>query len=195
MKNINGNSPQKSSFVLSRNENLALVLELFILMMAGAFAMFLHYSLRIPLNMPGHHGLEFMAIFTIVRMSSNLRYAATIATLGTGILLLIPGMGAVNPLHSFSYLLPGILLDFLFFTGGKQSRWFIFVVLSAGIAYMSIPLSRFFIHLITGFPEMAFIKHGVIYTILSFFLFGILGGMLGFGLENIKSFFLKNQKP
>lgn len=194
MNIMNGNSHQKNSFVQSLNENLALVLELLILMMAGAFAMILHYHLRTPLNMPGHHGLEFMAIFTVVRMSSNLRYAATIATLGTGILLLIPGMGAFNPLHSFSYLLPGIMLDFLYFTGKKQSRWFVFVAIGAGIAYMSIPLSRLFVQLFTGFPEMAFIKHGAIYTILSFFFFGLLGGMLGFGLENIKSFF-KNQKP
>lgn len=193
MNNMNGNSSQKNSSVLSHNENLALVLELLILMMAGAFAMFLHYRLRIPLNMPGHHGLEFMAIFTVVRLSSNLRFAATIATLGTGILLLIPGMGAFNPLHSFSYLLPGILLDLLYFTGGKQARWFVLVALGAGITYMSIPLSRFFVHLITGFPEMAFVKFGVVYTILSFFFFGMLGGMLGYGLENIKSFF-RNQK-
>ncbi len=57
----------------------------------GALAAYMHFNLRIPLNIPGHHGLEFMAIFVLVRLTSNIRYAATASVLGVGILLLIPG--------------------------------------------------------------------------------------------------------
>jgi hypothetical protein len=194
MNHMNGNLPQKRSSVLSLNPSAIYVLQLLLLMMAGAFAMFLHYKLRIPLNIPGHHGLEFMAIFTIVRLSSNIRWAATVATLGAGILLLIPGMGSTDPLHSFSYMLPGIMLDVLYITGRKQMGWLIFAAIGAGIAYMCIPLSRLFVHLFSGYPVISFFKHGIVYAILSFFFFGMLGGVLGFGLDRIRLSFT-NQKP
>lgn len=190
---MNGNLPQKKSYALSLDKNIAIVLELFLLMLSGAFAAFLHAKLRIPLNIPGHHGLEFMAIFTLVRLNSNLRYAATIATLGTGMFLLLPGMGATNPFNSFGYLLPGIFLD-LFYAYGKNRMHLLFIAaMTAGLAYMSIPLSRLLVTLISGYPYGAFIKFGHAYTILSFLFFGMLGGMLGYGMNSVKSFTNKNK--
>jgi hypothetical protein len=190
---MNGNLPQKRSFALSPDRKLTLLLEILLLMMAGALAAYMHFSLRIPLNMPGHHGLEFMAIFVLVRLSSNLRYAATASVLGVGILLLMPGIGASSPLHSLSYLLPGLILDVFYQLNKKQMQLLFFTALIAGLAYMAIPLSRWFIHIFTGYPYMSFIKFGTAYTLLSFFLFGMLGGMLGYGLNSIKSSFTKNK--
>ncbi len=192
MMNMSGNLPQKNSSEQSLSRSTALVLEMFLLMMAGAFAMFLHYRLRIPLNIPGHHGLEFMAIFVLIRLGSNVRYAASIASLGVGIFLLLPGMGASNPLHSFGYLLPGLVLDSLYMLGSKRFQMFLLIIFLAGFAYMSIPLSRFFVTLITGYPNPAFIKFGTAYTILSFFFFGMLGGLLGYGMNSIKTSFRKS---
>jgi hypothetical protein len=60
-------------------------------------------------------------------------------------------------------------------------------VITAGLAYMSIPMSRLVLQSLTGFTSMAFIKFGALYTLLSFMLFGMLGGMLGYGLHEIKS--------
>jgi hypothetical protein len=192
--NMNGNSPEKKSFALSHNKDAALLMELLLLMFGGALAAYLHFRLRIPLNIPGHHGLEFMAIFTLIRLESKLRYAATMATLGVGILLLFPGMGAGNPLHSLGYLLPGIALD-LFYQQSKNRMNLLFVAaLVAGISYMSIPLSRLLVNLFTGYPNIAFVKIGAIYTILSFLLFGMLGGGLGFSLSNVKSALNKNKE-
>ncbi|MCK4570029.1 MAG: hypothetical protein KAT76_07050 [Bacteroidales bacterium] len=189
---MNGNLPQKNSYEQSLNRSTAIVLEMLLLMMAGALAAFLHYRLRIPLNMPGHHGLEFMAIFVLIRLGSNIRYAASVATLGVGIFLLIPGMGASNPLNSFGYLLPGLVLDSLYLLGSKRFQTFLLISFIAGFAYMSIPLSRFFATLITAYPYPAFIKFGTAYTILSFFFFGMLGGLLGYGMNSIKTSFRKS---
>lgn len=191
---MNGNLRQKKSYALSLDKNIAIALELVLLMLSGAFAAFLHAKLRIPLNMPGHHGLEFMAIFTLVRMNSNLRYAATIATLGTGLFLMMPGMGASNPLNSFGYLLPGIFLD-IFYTYGKKRMHLLFIVaITAGFAYMCIPLSRLLVTMISGFPYNAFVKFGAFYTTLSFLFFGMLGGMLGYGMNKVKTIMNNKQK-
>jgi len=191
--NMNGNLPQKRSFALSPDRKLALLLEILLLMMAGALAAFMHFNIRIPLNIPGHHGLEFMAIFVLVRLTSNIRFAATASVLGVGILLLIPGIGTSSPMHSLSYLLPGLMLDAFYQLNKKQMHLLFFTALIAGISYMSIPLSRWFIHIFTAYPYMSFIKFGTAYTLMSFFLFGMLGGMLGYGLNSIKSSFTKNK--
>ncbi|NQT76681.1 MAG: hypothetical protein HQ565_03130 [Bacteroidetes bacterium] len=190
---MNGNLPQKRSFALSPDRKLALLLEILLLMMAGALAAFMHFNIRIPLNIPGHHGLEFMAIFVLVRLTSNIRFAATASVLGVGILLLIPGIGTSSPMHSLSYLLPGLMLDAFYQLNKKQMHLLFFTALIAGISYMSIPLSRWFIHIFTAYPYMSFIKFGTAYTLMSFFLFGMLGGMLGYGLNSIKSSFTKNK--
>ncbi|HSG67486.1 MAG TPA: hypothetical protein VK994_02175 [Bacteroidales bacterium] len=168
-----------------------LVIELFLLLAGGALAAFLHYKLRIPLNMPGHHGLEFMAIFMLIRMESGLKYAATIATLGTGIVLLLPGLGAENPMNSIGYILPGIVLDQVYILSRGKIRMLFAAALLGGIAYASIPFSRLIISLATGYQYMAFVKFGTLYTTLSFFFFGIMGGLLGYGLSRIKSTFFK----
>ena len=190
--NMNGNLPQKNSSEQSLNRSAAIALEMFLLMMAGALAAFLHYRLRIPSNLPGHHGLEFMAIFVLIRLGSSIRYAASIATLGVGIFLLIPGMGASNPLNSFGYLLPGLVLDSLYLLGSKRFKMLLLISIISGLAYMSIPLSRLFVKLFTAYPYPAFIKFGAAYTILSFYFFGMLGGLLGYGMNSIKISFRKS---
>lgn len=190
--NMNGNLPQKKSYALSLNANLALIAELFLILMGGALAAFLHFKLRIPLNIPGHHGLEFMAIFTFIRLSSNIRYAATVATTGVGILMLFPGIGAGSPLHSIGYLLPGIILDLLYQVSRGRIRVLIIAAILAGICYMSIPFSRLTIYLASGYPYGAFIKFGIPYTMVSFLIFGMLGGILGYGLYKLKLMFNQN---
>ncbi|MDT8393812.1 MAG: hypothetical protein RQ761_08195 [Bacteroidales bacterium] len=190
---MNGNLPQKRSYALSPDRNITLILEMLLLVAGGALAAMMHFKLRIPLNLPGHHGLEFMAIFVLIRLSANVRYAATLATLGTGIIILIPGMGATNPLHSFSYLLPGLFLDFFYIIGRGRMHLLMIAGITAGISYMMIPLSRLIVQIFIAFPYMAFVKFGVAYTVLCFLLFGMLGGILGYGLFIVKSVFNQNK--
>lgn len=191
---MNGNSPQKKPLEASLSKQGLLVLEVFLLMMAGAFAIFLHHKLRTPLNTPGHHGLEFMMIFVVLRLSSNLRYAATLAVVGTGLFIMLPGYGASTPLHSVSYLLPGLVLDFFYNMNRNTMHRVIALTLISGLAYMSIPLSRLVVVAATGFPYNAFLKFGIFYTVLSFFAFGMIGGLLGFGLDQIRKSFNTQNK-
>ena len=186
---LNGKSPQRRSSAVSHNRNFVLLAELLLLFAGGLLASVLHAKLRIPLNMPGHHGIEFMGIFILIRLASNLRFAASMATLGTGIALLVPGIGAEDPLHSFSYLLPGIILDMIYPHLSQNTFRWLMIILLAGFAYASIPLSRLLVTLVSGFPYMAFFKYGALYTTLSFFFFGMMGGLLGFGMEKARSLF------
>ena len=189
--NMNGNSPGKRLSGLSLNLDISYLLEAFLLIMAGGLAAYMHFHVRLPLNMPGHHGLEFMAILTQVRLSSRFRYAGMISMLGTGIVLLVPGLGGGTLLHGFAYLLPGIFIDLMYAAGKERMKVLFVIAFISGLAYTAIPLSRMILNAFFGYPYMAFVKHGMIYTIFSFFFFGMMGGLLGYGLKSIREIFSK----
>jgi len=180
MENQTGKWHPRNTSSLSLN--IAVALEILFLTLLGMLAIVLHARLRIPLGIPGKHGLEFMAILISGRMLSRHAVATSYSSLGIGLLLLFPVFGFSDPMMGFHYMIPGILLDVFFgiYTSLQKKMWFIALV--SGVAYMTIPLSRLIINLFVGISYSSFMKHGVAATTASFFLFGLLGGLIGAGI-------------
>lgn len=178
---MNGNVLQKTTLGLSHRSWLSMVLESLLLMLLGAIAVTLHARMRTPLNIPGHHGLEFMAIFILARMGSGMKFAGSISSMGIGILLLFPVLGFKDPFMGFNYMLPGFLLDALYLgiPRWRKKVWFLSII--SGLAYFTIPLSRLILMSTTGYPYNSFLKHGLVTPVISFMLFGMAGGLLGAG--------------
>ena len=180
---MSGNVQQKS---LSRefltNQTLANVLEVILLILAGVMAIVLHARLRTPINIPGHHGIEFMAIIIAARLSSKMKWASSISALGIGVFILFPVLGFKDPMMGFNYMLPLFLVDIAYNFIKSDKHKNLVIALAAGFGYMLIPLSRIILTLTTGFPYSTFLKHGFITPVFTFFLFGLLGGLLGTGI-------------
>lgn len=176
---------QRSLSAPSHSFSVSLAFEMLFLIMAGMAAVLLHAKLRIPLNLPGHHGLEFMALFTAARLMSNLPWAASLSSFGAASLLFLPVIGIKDPAAPLHFILPGLLLDGLFFLFRENAKKMLPVILFAGLAYMMIPLGRLITSLITGFQYMAFLKYGVVLTMASHFIFGLFGGLVGKGLVTL----------
>jgi Flp pilus assembly protein TadG len=71
-------SPGRTSGVFEPSSELTL--GLFMLLLAlGAGIVALGELFRFSLGMPGHHGLEAMALLATARLATNYRWAATIA--------------------------------------------------------------------------------------------------------------------
>jgi hypothetical protein len=159
-----------------------IITEVLILALLGAAAVFLRARLRIPLNMPGHHGLEVMALLMIARNYSSIPFAGSIATLTGGLLMFIPFLGYTNPFLPLAYFLMGALIDIIYswFRNFRHARFFF--ILTGGLAYMILPLTRLVFHFTGLYPYKAIIKAGIPYTLLSHFLFGIAGAALGAAL-------------
>jgi len=180
---MNGNVQQKT---LSRkyltNLSIAGILEILLLIGAGVLAIVLHARLRTPLNIPGHHGIEFMAIILAARLSSKIKWASSISALGIGIFLLFPVLGFKDPMMGFNYMLPCFFIDlaYNFIKNNKYRN--LFLSIAAGLAYLMVPMSRLITTLTTGFPYSSFLKHGFATPIFTFLLFGLLGGILGTGI-------------
>lgn len=158
------------------------VAEYFALFGIGILAILLHARLRTPLNMPGHHGLEFMALLMAGRAASKIKWASSISSVGIGFILLFPVFGFNDPFMGINYMFPGLFIDILYnFT--RQFKWQLLVMaIIAGIAYFTIPLSRLIIHLISGYPYPSFVKFGYAIPLFNHLLFGMAGGFVGAGI-------------
>lgn len=176
---MSGKQQVKSISVQSHSSVYGKVAEYAVLFGIGILAILLHARLRTPLSIPGHHGLEFMAIFMAARLASNVKWASTISSLGIGFILLFPVFGFKDPYMGFNYMLPGIFID-IFYNLTRDFKWQVLVLtLIAGAAYFTIPLSRLFIHAFTGYPYSSFIKFGYFIPVVNYFFFGAAGGFIG----------------
>ncbi len=185
MENIFGKPQIKTISGLTHNRSLGVLLEVLFLLGIGAVAILLHARLRTPLNIPGHHGIGFMGLLLLGRMSSNLKFASTISSLGIGLLLMFPVLGFKDPMMGFNYMLPGLFLDIFYQLGGQQSKKVWFLAIVAGISYITIPFSRLLISSSTGYLYGAFLKHGFVTPFISYLFFGLSGGLLGTGTSKV----------
>jgi hypothetical protein len=62
-----------------------LALELILLLGVGVLAVVLHQSFRIPLRMPGYHGMEWFALLILARLLSNRGAAGMVVGLGAAL--------------------------------------------------------------------------------------------------------------
>lgn len=177
---MNGQSqPKTTSKALAINK---VALEVFLLTLLGAFAIVLRANLRIPLQMPGHHGLEVMALLLIGRSVSKISIASSISTLAAALLIAFPFMGFKDPFLPVIYIMMGAVIDFSYKYFKSSKPQVFFFALIGGISYSMIPLSRIIIHFTTGYPYQFLAKGGYVIPVFSHFLFGSLGALLAAGL-------------
>ena len=109
---MNGNVQQRSLLKeLLTNRTISSVLEVILLLLAGVLAIVLHARLRMPINVPGHHGIEFMTVIIAARLASKIKWASSISALGIGVFILFPVLGFKDPMMGFNYMLPLFLVD------------------------------------------------------------------------------------
>lgn len=179
---MNGNASQKTISKAYQTNTLSLVLEVLLLLAIGICAIVVRSYLRIPLGIPGRHGLEFMAILMIGRRISKIPFASVIAMLGATSFMFMPFIGIKDPFLPVIYLIMGIVLDILYFAFKNPANRLAILSLVGGLAYMVIPISRLGVFLFTGVLDSSFIKSGFVIPLLSHFAFGVAGTLLGAGL-------------
>ncbi len=186
-------SPGNTSRSYPTDWSLAWI-EAFLLIGGGVMAVILHRSTDLSLGLPGHHGIEWMAIMILGRASSRYRGAGTLTSIGASFTSLIPGLQSGNSFAWLFYLLPGLVMDFsiYYFAGNANKIWFL--ALLGGLAHTTKPLGQLTVNLITGWPFGSF-RYGVAYPFASHMLYGTIGGLLGvlilFGIHCISS---RNEK-
>lgn len=154
--------------------------QILLLLLVGFVATWLHYKFRVPLRMPGRHGLEFMLLVMGARYLSNLRLATTITITGSILTTLIPGFGFTDPIIPYIYVGMGIFVDFAWYSWRKQLAWIPVIALLGGLTYALIPLIRIVFASITGYFYGS-LATGFMFPIFTHFVFGFIGTLAGVG--------------
>jgi hypothetical protein len=180
MENSATNSQQKSiskAFPIS----FSVAAQIMLLLMVGFIATWLHLRFRIPLKMPGRHGLEFMLLIMGARSLSNLRLTSTITVTGSIIASLIPGLGYGDPLLPYIYLAMGATIDFAWYKWRTIWEWIPLAALLGGFVYSFIPVFRMLLSPITGVIHSS-LSGGLIFPWMTHLAFGFIGSLAGVGL-------------
>lgn len=161
--------------------------EIILLAGIGAAGVLIHAYLRMPMKLPGHHGVIYMALLLSGRLISNKKFASSFSSIGAAVMLLIP-LGFKDPFIPVIYLFPGYLVDICYNTFAANKKVFLLAIV-CGLAYMTIPITRIFITLVTGFPYGSFAT-GFLYPLFTHFAFGLVGGLIPSGIH----FFTRKKK-
>lgn len=180
MKNIATNSHPKSisrAFPIS----FSITAQIVLLFMVGFFATWLHLRFRIPLQIPGRHGLEFMLLVMGARALSNLRLTSTITVTGSILATLVPGLGYGDPLLPYIYLLMGATIDFAWYKWKNIFVWLPVAALLGGVVYSFIPIFRMILSPFVGITHNS-LKAGLLFPWFTHFAAGFIGSLAGVGL-------------
>ncbi len=175
---MNGTYSQKSISKAFPTEWTLKWWEALLLIGSGVTAVVLHRALDSSLGLPGHHGIEWMALLILGRASSRFRGAGTLTSVSASLVSTLPILHGNNPVTWLFYLLPGPVMDFAFRYLPRYANKLWFLVLLGGLAHITKPIGQLVINLITGWPFGSF-RYGVLYPFASHLLFGMIGGLLG----------------
>ena len=175
---------QKSLSRAFPNRSTALAAEVAFLLMLGIIAIAIHSKIRIPMHMPGKQGILFIALVVTGRGLSRFPFAASIICTGSALFLLTPMLGFSNPFMSITYILLGVVMDFIYGISTRYSEKPWILALASGIAWMFIPLLRLIMSLFVAVPLNLF-SSGIAYPFLTHLLFGFTGGLIGAGILSL----------
>lgn len=147
-----------------------------ILFLLGALAMVVRAKLRIPLGLPGHHGIEFMLLIIIGKQLSKFRFAGAVSAVGVLAMAFVPGFGFSDPFMALVFTVPCLLIDAFWLFFQKYEYKILIAALFAGLAYLSIPLVRTLLSAFTGVVYPSLLKGLVPFA--THFVFGATGGLV-----------------
>lgn len=142
----------------------------------GVAIVVLEQAFRWPLQLPGHHGLEAVALLVLGRLSCTNAWSATLVGASAAAAAPLAGAdhGVLMPLF---YVLPGIVLDAGYRLWPRLvSRFLLFLPLLAALAFAMKPVVRVVANELLGM-QFGSLRAGPLYPILTHLMFGFLGAL------------------
>ncbi|MCG3201026.1 MAG: hypothetical protein NFCOHLIN_00888 [Gammaproteobacteria bacterium] len=169
-------SEKKSSSNIEAGAGAAQTRQLLLLIGLGAAIPVLHALLHWPLRLPGHHGLEYMALMMFGRTVVSHRWAALTIAASAAATSFIPVFGFNELGMRFSFLLAGVTVDLLY----RYVPWRNPVVLAAmsALAHATKPLWKWVAA--SGWNlKFGSMASGLGFPLMTHLCFGFVGGMIG----------------
>lgn len=150
--------------------------QLLLLIGLGTAIPVLHALLHWPLRLPGHHGLEYMALMMFGRTVVGHRWAALTVATSAAVTSFIPVFGFNEFGMRFSFLLAGLTVDLLY----RYVPWRNPIVLAgmAALGHTTKPLWKWVAA--SGWNlKFGSLASGVGFPLMTHLCFGFVGGMIG----------------
>lgn len=162
----------------SHRERFFTTFQLILLAFFGAMVVAAKIALRLPLNLPGHSGIFWMAIVVAAARIVPRRGAASLVGLISAVLAAFLGLGDFGALDTFlSYLAVGVATDLALLVVGSPENLFA-ATLAGALGHMGKFAVKWIFGAISGVP-IGFVSLGLAYSLISYIVFGALGGFLG----------------
>jgi hypothetical protein len=166
------------------NKAATVITEILLLLLFGAIAVILHAKLRLPLQLPGKHGLIFMAIIAMSRYVSDQPFAASLTCLGSSMMLLAGGLGFHDPFLFLAYAVLGIVMDGLFLLSGSFKKNIFVLAIAGALSWAALPLIRLLLSFLTGFLDPS-LSAGLLWSLSTHLVFGFTGSLAGLSLVKL----------
>jgi len=152
--------------------------QLILLALFAALIVVAKIALRLPLQLPGHSGIFWMALIVIAAGVVPRRGAASLVGLTSGILAAFLGLGDFGALDTLiSYAAVGVGTDLaLLLLRYPQNA--IVGLLTGALGHMGKFLVKWAFASIAGAPA-GFVALGLLRSLAGYIVFGALGGLLG----------------
>ncbi len=152
--------------------------ELILLALFSALVVVSKIVLRLPLKLPGHSGVFWMASLILARGLVRKPGALSLVGLTSGLLAAFLGLGDTGPVDTFfSYLTSGVAVDLVaWFLGGPDNL--VVAGLIGIVGNVAKMLVKVGMALVLQIPA-GFVAFGLLFSFLSNAAAGVIGGVLG----------------
>jgi len=152
--------------------------QLILLALFAALIVVAKIALRLPLQMPGHSGIFWMAIVIVATGVVPKRGAASLVGLTSGIMAAFLGLGDFGALDTLlSYTAVGVATD-LGLLLLRNPENLVVATLAGALGHVGKFLVKWAIAGIAGAPA-GFVALGLARSLVGYIIFGALGGLLG----------------
>ena len=152
--------------------------ELILLALFSSLVVVSKIVLHLPVKLPGHSGVFWMAILVVTRGLVRKPGALSLVGLTSGVLAAFMGLGDMGPIYTFfSYLASGIAVDLVaWFLGGVDN------LVAAGLVGIVGNVAKMLVKLavaaVMQIPA-GFVAMGLLFSFVTNTAAGALGGVLG----------------
>lgn len=147
------------------------------LMLLGVLTYVSHKTFQYPLKMPGHHGLEAMALLVLGRLSCTNPWSATLVCMSSlATASFAAGMGH-DASAALIGLAPGLLIDAGVLAFKNWRKQYFILPLLAAFGHATKPMVRFGLSETAGL-HFGSLRNGLLYPLSTHFLYGLAGGLV-----------------
>jgi ABC-type thiamin/hydroxymethylpyrimidine transport system permease subunit len=153
--------------------------QLILLALFAALVVVAKIALRLPLQLPGHSGIFWMAIVIVGAGVVPKVGAASLIGLTSGLIAAFLGLGDFGALNTFlSYTMLGVGTDAALLLLGRNPENLVVATLAGTIGHLCKFLVKWGFAVVAGAP-VGFVALGTFRAVIGYLIFGALGGLLG----------------